>query len=59
ETDPKARAALYARSDEIIIEEEAIINPIYWYSSLVLRKPNIIAPETLTGYAHWEKWEIK
>jgi len=59
ETDPVARAALYARADEIIIEDEAIINPIYWYSSLLLRKTNIKATESIIGYERWEKWTIE
>ena len=59
ETDPVIRASLYARSDEIIIEEEAIINPIYWYSSLLLRQPNIKSTISIIGYDRWEKWTIE
>ncbi len=59
ESDVKVRESLYARSDEIIINEQAIINPVYWYASVSLRKPNVIAPVSMNGYERYEKWEIK
>ena len=59
ETDPIARAALYARGEEILIEEEAIINPLSWNNSYVLQNPRIIAPISVTGYERWEKWDIQ
>ncbi len=59
ETDPAARAALYARSEEILLNEEAILNPLTWNNSYILRNPRIIAPDSVTGYDRWEKWDIQ
>lgn len=59
ETDPVARAALYARSEEILLNEAAILNPLNWNNSYVLMNPRISAPISVTGYERWEKWEIK
>ncbi len=57
--DPAARAALYARGEEILINEEAIINPLSWNNSYVLQNPRIVAPVSVTGYERWEKWDIQ
>ena len=59
ETDPAARAALYARSEEILLNEAAILNPLNWNNSYVLMNPRITVPTSVTGYERWEKWEIK
>ena len=49
ELDPEKRVELYTRSDEILINEAAIVTPTYYYGGPFLRKPNIKAPESLTG----------
>lgn len=59
ELDPEKRVELYTRSDEILINEAAIVTPTYYYGGPFLRKPNIKAPESLTGYERWEKWTIE
>lgn len=58
ELDPEKRIELYTRSDEILINEAAIVSPIYYYGGPILRKLNVHAPESLTGYDRWEKWTI-
>ena len=41
ELDPEKRVELYTRSDEILINEAAIVTPTYYYGGPFLRKPNI------------------
>ena len=59
ELDPDKRIELYTRSDEILINEAAIITPVYYYGGPFLRKLNVKAPVTVTGYDRWEKWTIE
>jgi len=59
ETDPAKRAALYAHSEEIIVSQEVIIIPVYYYTGLELRNPKLVATVSNTGNNRWEKWEFK
>lgn len=59
ELDPEKRIDLYTRSDEILINEAAIITPVYYYGGPFLRKLNVKAPISVTGYDRWEKWTIE
>jgi len=59
ETDTAKRAELYAQSEDILLKEVAIINPLNWNNSYVLMNPRITAPVSITGYERWEKWEVK
>jgi oligopeptide transport system substrate-binding protein len=58
ETDPQARMELYAQAERIFVMEEAIVAPIYWYASPVLVKPHVMDTPSITGYDHWEKWDL-
>jgi oligopeptide transport system substrate-binding protein len=58
EEDPDKRMDLYAQADKILVEEQAIITPLWWYSSPVLVQPYIQDTLSITGYDHWEKWDI-
>ena len=57
ESDPEKRAELYAAAEEILLIDEAILNPLSWNYAYVLMNPAITAPESATGYQRWEKWE--
>lgn len=59
ETDPKARQDLYAEAENILVYEQAIVAPLYWYSTPYLMQPSVIDTPSITGYDHWEKWDIK
>jgi len=59
EVDAAKRAELYAQSEDILMKETAIINPLNWNNSYVLMNPRITAPVSITGYERWEKWEVK
>ncbi len=59
ETDPAARMALYASAEKILVEEQAVIAPLIWYSDWVIVRPSVKAPVSITGYNRYEKWEIR
>lgn len=58
ETDPAKRMDLYAQAEKIFVQDEAIVAPIYWYATPVLIQPYVIDLPSITGYDHWEKWDI-
>jgi oligopeptide transport system substrate-binding protein len=59
EADPQKRMDLYAQAERILVMDEAIIAPLYWYSSPVLVRPYVKDLPSITGYDHWEKWDIQ
>lgn len=58
ETDPVARADLYAQAEHILVVEEAVVAPLYWYSGEVLIKPWVVDTPSIIGYDRFEKWDI-
>lgn len=58
ETDPAARMDLYAQAEKIFVQDEAIVAPIYWYATPVLIRPYVQDTISITGYDHWEKWDL-
>ena len=59
EQDAQARMDLYAQAEQILLEEEAVVAPLYWYTDDILIRPEIQDTESITGYDHWEKWDIQ
>ncbi len=39
ETDPAKRMDLYAQAEKILVQDEAIVSPLFWYSGPYLVKP--------------------
>ncbi len=58
ETDTAKRVKMYADAEQILVYDEAVVLPLYWYSSRELRLPTLSFPKSLTGYEHFEKWDI-
>lgn len=58
EKDPAKRMELYAQAEKILVVDEAIIAPLYWYSGKTLVRPEIKHNVSITGYDFYEKWEI-
>jgi oligopeptide transport system substrate-binding protein len=50
---------LYAEAEQILLVDEAVVAPLYWYSRDILVRPEIKDTESITGYDHWEKWDIQ
>ncbi len=63
-TDPEKRKELYKQTEKILIEEEARIAPIYYYTEVVVTKPWVTARYDKAGGNHpiylWSiDWEAK
>ena len=58
ETDPQKRMDIYAQAEKILVQDEAVVAPIYWYSTPYLAQPYVKDTTSITGYDHWEKWDI-
>lgn len=58
ETDTAKRQQLYADAEKILVEDEAVVAPLYWYSSLELRQSRFKMEQSLTGYERYEKWTV-
>jgi oligopeptide transport system substrate-binding protein len=59
ETDPEKRVDLYAQAEDILVNQDATIIPIYWYTNLDLTKPYITREFSATGHEEFEKWDIQ
>lgn len=59
ETDPEKRMQLYADAENILVNEAAVILPLYWYADKVLVSPRVLDTPSITGYDRYEKWDIK
>jgi oligopeptide transport system substrate-binding protein len=59
ETDPAKRTQLYADADKILVVDDAVLAPLYWYSSPTVYNPNVMHPVSITGYDYYEKWDLK
>ena len=59
EQDAKKRMDLYAQAEQILLVDEAVVAPLYWYSDDYLMRPEIKDTKSITGYDHYEKWDIQ
>jgi oligopeptide transport system substrate-binding protein len=57
ETDAARRMDLYAQAEKILINDDAVIAPLYYYSTPYLVQPYIKHPVSKTGYQYYEKWD--
>lgn len=58
ETDPAKRMDLYAQAEQIMVVDQAVLAPLYWYSTPWLVQTYVQAPVSITGYDHYEKWDL-
>jgi oligopeptide transport system substrate-binding protein len=58
EQDPTKRMELYSQIDQYLVVDQAVIAPLYWYSSLVIYQPYIKHTKSVTSYDWFEKWDI-
>jgi len=59
ETDPVKRVELYAQAEDLLVNTDAVMAPIYWYTSVGVTKPYITRTfSVLGGLNHYEKWDI-
>jgi len=58
-SDPAERKALYAEAEKILCEEEAIIAPIYYYTTVVCTKPYVKRTYSPMSLEHIDQWKIE
>jgi oligopeptide transport system substrate-binding protein len=58
EQDPAKRVDLYVQAETILVMEQAVVAPVYWYSTPQLTNPKVTKIDSITGYDHFEKWDI-
>jgi oligopeptide transport system substrate-binding protein len=59
EQDPAKRVELYAQAEQILVYEDAVMAPIYWYTRVTVTKPYVQRTfSVLGGLEHIEKWDI-
>jgi len=58
EADPDKRMELYAQAEQILVAEEAVVAPLYWYASFELRRPEFKMEVSKSGYERFEKWQV-
>jgi len=58
ELDPKKRVDMYAQAEDILVNTDAVMAPIYWYTNLDLTKPYVTRTFSASGHEALEKWDI-
>jgi oligopeptide transport system substrate-binding protein len=58
ELDPKKRAEMYAQAEDILVNKDAVMAPIYWYTQLDMTRPYITRTNSVDGHERFEKWDI-
>jgi oligopeptide transport system substrate-binding protein len=56
--DTEERRELYAQAEEIFVDQEAGIAPVYWYTTNQLTKPWVIRTQAATGQQRYANWDI-
>ena len=56
--DPAERIKLYRRAEQILSEEEAVIAPVYFYTSVALTKPYLKRSVAPLGGNHIRDWSF-
>jgi oligopeptide transport system substrate-binding protein len=58
EQDPAKRIELYKQAEKLLVDEEASMAPIYYYSSVSVTKPWLTREWATAGGDHWDRWVI-
>jgi len=59
EQDPAKRLEMYAEVEELFVDTDAVIAPIYWYTRVTVTKPNVERTFGSGGQESINKWDIK
>jgi oligopeptide transport system substrate-binding protein len=58
ESDPQKRHELYVQAEKILVDEDAAIIPIYWYTNVEVSKPYVTRTFGAGGQEAFEKWSL-
>lgn len=59
ETDTEVRRQMYGRAETLLVWEDAIYMPIYYYANPYLRAEYVEGPISQTGIESFEKWSVQ
>jgi oligopeptide transport system substrate-binding protein len=59
ETDPAKRLEMYAEAEDILVNQDAVVIPIYWYTNLEMTRPNVTRTFGSGGHESFYKWDLK
>ncbi len=49
---------MYAKAEEILVNTDAAIAPIYWYTRVTTTKPYVTRTFAVSGHEALNKWDI-
>ena len=55
---PRQRKKLYFEAEKILVVDEAVIAPIYYYTRVVCTKPYVQRTYAPMGGEHWHTWKV-
>jgi oligopeptide transport system substrate-binding protein len=58
EQDPDARIELYAQVEELFVDTDAAIIPVYWYTRVTVTKPYVTRSFGVGGQEYIDKWDV-
>ncbi|MBN1888938.1 MAG: peptide ABC transporter substrate-binding protein [Thermoflexales bacterium] len=58
EKDPAKRVEMYAQAEQILVYEDAVMIPLYWYTRVTLTQPWIKRTFSAGGHERYENWEV-
>jgi len=58
EMDPAKRLDLYAQAEQILVVDDAVIIPLYWYTRNTLTQPYVKRTFSVAGHEIYYNWEI-
>jgi oligopeptide transport system substrate-binding protein len=59
EQDPAVRKELYTEAERLLSEVEAAYIPIYFYTTVVVTKPELTRDYSSLGHSHWYWWTLE
>jgi oligopeptide transport system substrate-binding protein len=57
-SDPQKRAEIYAKAEDILVNKDAVIAPIYFYTTAQMQKPYVTRKFSNIGTERYETWDI-
>ncbi len=58
ELDPAKRVDMYAQAEEILVKTDAVIIPLYWYTSVGVTKPYVTRTYAVGGHNIVYHWDV-
>jgi len=56
--DPARRLEMYAEAEDILVDKDAVVLPLYWYTNLDLTRPYVTRTFSSNSSEAYEKWDM-